>query len=375
MASTYHRKDSRFIWIRYRDSSGRWQSKSTGYLVGNPGDRKQAELLAKKQTLIELTKRPIASVSHEFETWVAKWIAAKWGSDTTRGATKRYLNYFWTLLRYLKEKEITQPSVLKREHVIDYLEWRKKHGNKKMGNNGGGGRNTAINEMKFLAQILDEAISRGYIEKNPARKLGIKKDDSAEKVPWSEFEAEQVEKALAESNKFGWMHVTFLMGFYQAVRLRQSQIPLSRIDFQRRIIAYPSDRVKGGKGYSQPIDPTFYPILQELVSHRKSLGKSTLCEIPVLPSVEWRRFLDTLGFKHLVHHGLRATWITRAALAGVPESLAKRFVNHASSQVHAIYQKITATDLMPMLDAFALYRHKQALMPPSGEESVALQKA
>jgi integrase len=152
------------------------------------------------------------------------------------------------------------------------------------------------------------------------------------------------------------MHVTFLMGLYQAVRLRQSEIPLSRIDFRRRIIDYPSDKVKGGKGYSQPIDPAFYPMLQELVAHRQSIGKSMLCEIPILPSVEWRRFLDELGLKHLVHHGLRATWITRAALAGVPESLAKRFVNHASSQVHAIYQKITATDLMPMLDALALYR-------------------
>jgi integrase len=86
------------------------------------------------------------------------------------------------------------------------------------------------------------------------------------------------------------------------------------------------------------------------------MGKSMLCEIPLLPSVEWRKFLDELGLQHLVHHGLRATWITRAALAGVPESLAKRFVNHASSQVYVIYQKITAIDLMPMLDALALYR-------------------
>jgi integrase len=76
--------------------------------------------------------------------------------------------------------------------------------------------------------------------------------------------------------------------------------------------------------------------------------------LPSLRSSLWGCFLDELGFKDLVHHGLRATWITRAALAGIPESLAKRFVNHASSQVHAIYQKITATDLMPMLDsAFA----------------------
>jgi integrase len=261
------------------------------------------------------------------------------------------------MLRYFRERGIGQPSVLKREQVIEYLDWRKRNGTKKLCSNGGNGRNTAINEIKFLAQVLDEAVEREYVQKNVARKLGIKKEAPSEKFAWSNGEVAIVAKALEERDKYGWMHVTFLMGLYQAVRLRQAQIPISRIDFRRRIIDYPSGNVKGGKGYSQPIDVAFFPILQDLVEHRKSLGKATLCDLPKFgPSIEWRTFLDGLGLKHLVHHGLRATWITNAALAGVPESLAKRFVNHASSQVHAIYQKITATDLMPMLDALALYR-------------------
>lgn len=79
--------------------------------------------------------------------------------------------------------------------------------------------------------------------------------------------------------------------------------------------------------------------------------------------MQWREFLDTLGLHHLCHHGLRATWITQAALRGIPESLAKRFVNHASTQVHEIYQKITATDLMPMLDAFLLNGPAKPALP------------
>jgi hypothetical protein len=70
-------------------------------------------------------------------------------------------------------------------------------------------------------------------------------------------------------------------------------------------------------------------------------------------SLGWRRFLDGLGFRHLSHHGLRASWITKAALSGIPEAAAKRFVNHGSSAVHAIYQKITAGDLAPMLERLA----------------------
>jgi len=101
---------------------------------------------------------------------------------------------------------------------------------------------------------MDEAISRGCASVNPARRLGLEESAPSEKVAWSDFEVDRVAVALAERSKFGWMHVTFLMGLYQAVRLRQSQIPLSRIDFRRRIIDYPSNRVKGGQGYSQPFE-------------------------------------------------------------------------------------------------------------------------
>jgi integrase len=220
-----------------------------------------------------------------------------------------------------------------------------------------------------LAQVLEEAERRGYIQQNPARKLRLTKTPAKEKLPWSDDEIATVEAALEQRDRFGWLHVTFLMGLHQAVRLRQSEIPLSCIDFKRRLINYPNDYVKGRRGYCQPISTVFYPMLLDIVKHRKSIRKSTLCDIPnhnnneVPASVQWREFLDTLGLHHLCHHGLRASWITQAALRGVPESLAKRFVNHASTQVHEIYQKITATDLMPMLDAFLLNSTPKPVLP------------
>jgi integrase len=167
---------------------------------------------------------------------------------------------------------------------------------------------------------------------------------------------------LEKRDRFGWLHVTFLMGLYQAVRLRQSQVPISCIDFRRRLITYPAITVKGGRAFSHPIDPDFLPVLKELVAYRKHLGKSTLCEIQggsaLPPSIVWRRFLNELGLPHLCHHGLRTTWITRAAVAGINEAQTRRFVNHASTQVHQIYQKIGSEDLHPMLEALALARRK-----------------
>ena len=44
--------------------------------------------------------------------------------------------------------------------------------------------------------LMDEAINRGYATVNPARRLHIEKS-APEKVPWSEFEVEQVANALA----------------------------------------------------------------------------------------------------------------------------------------------------------------------------------
>ena len=68
-----------------------------------------------------------------------------------------------------------------------------------------------------------------------------------------------------------------------------------------------------------------------------------------------RRFLDGLlskdaGFSEISHHGLRTTWITRAALSEgkITETFAKRFVDHASTEIHEIYQRISATDLSSM---------------------------
>jgi hypothetical protein len=48
----------------------------------------------------------------------------------------------WIISRKLR---VTRPVGLRGEHVINYLEWRKKHG---------GERNTAIHEIKFLGFIM-----------------------------------------------------------------------------------------------------------------------------------------------------------------------------------------------------------------------------
>jgi hypothetical protein len=356
MASTYRRPETTYIWISYKGADGKRRRVNTGYRWENPGERNQAEKLAKLKTLQELKNKPI-NTSSDWD-WIPGFIEQRWGHKKNGTLHLRH-RYFFQFKSFAHEKGIPGPSALRREHAAQYLDWRKERG---------AGRNTAIAELKVIGTIMAEAVERGYASTNPLRKMGLQQEEQAHKVPWTPQQVEMAIAAAEEIERFGWLHVALLLGRFQAIRIGQCRVPLSGVDLRRRIIHYPGSIVKGGKGYSQPIDPDFYPILCEIVAHRTELGKSTLCDLPQLQSVYIRYFLDALahhdgGFSLLVHHGLRATWITQAALAGISETLAKRFVNHASSEVHAIYQRITAGDLMPMLDALALARRNQEALP------------
>ena len=355
MASIYRRPETNYIWITYKGEDGKRKRVNTGYRWDNNIERFQAEKLAKAKTFEELKNKPIKERGGW--DWIPEFIEARWGQKKN-GTLNLRKKYYFTFRKFVDEKGIAIPGAVRREHASMFLEWRKQQG---------AGRNTAIAEIKVMGTILEEAVARGYMTANPFRKLGFKQEEQKHKVPWTPQQVEVALAAAEEVERFGWLHVALLLGRYQAIRLNQCQAPLVDVDLRRRIIHYPDSIVKGGKGYSQPIDPEFYPILCEIVEHRRKLGKSTLCDLPLCSSVLIRRFLDGLserdgdgGFRLLCHHGLRATWITQAALSGViTETLAKRFVNHASSEVHAIYQRITATDLLPMLDAFVLARNKQ----------------
>jgi hypothetical protein len=348
MAFSYTRPDSPFIWISFKTPEGKRQRKNTGFRKENAGDRILASRLVKDQTIEEM--RGAAPKDFNGWAWASGWIDARWGHKPAGRTIKCYRRYLFRWLQYFEQKGVTGPRGVTREHVLDYMAWRAKQG---------GGRNTSINEIIWLGSMLAEAVRRRYIEENPASGLELQYEERQEKVVWAQHESDMVGQTLEERDRYGWMRVTFLMGLWQAARMLQAQVPLGSIHFDRHIIDYPGSIVKGGKAFSQPINPPFFETLLEIANHRARRGKHTLCDIPERPSLEWRRFLDKLGLRHLSHHGLRATWITRAALAGVPEALSRRFVNHASQLVHQIYQKIGASDLLPMLDALNLKRQNE----------------
>ena len=299
MASLYKRNGN--WWVRYK-VGGVWKGKATCYRIDRKNETRLAKLVAARLTDRELAETPQSATSERLLEWVPGWLKLVWGTGPVR-TLKRYQRIWRVLADYLQTHSIEVAGQVTRELCLAYPEWRLQHHV---------GRNTSLAELNLLVQILDESIKGGELNRN----------------------------------HFGdWLHVTFLLGLFQAARLRQGMVPLECIDFSRQVITYPANIVKGGRPHSQPIDPRVLETLRAIVVMRQSQGAATLCDVPVVGSVEWRRFLDSLGLPELSQHGLRATYITRAALAGVPMSLTMKFVNHASAEVHRIYQVIGVDDL------------------------------
>jgi integrase len=331
MASIYTKNGSKLIWIRYKDAAGVWRGKPSGYSTENFGERRQAELLARRQSEIEKTRAQ--NVGAAFEDWVLPWIVMKYGG--TQNTLNAYRGHWQKLAKFCAHADIHFAPQIRREFAQQYLAWRTDE-------TGGAGRNTAIQEIKFMGMVLEEGIPRGFCDTNPLRKLGMKKDRSLGKELWTD-EQIRVVQAHIEKTKTLWQRVTFYFGLYQACRLRQCQVPLAGIRLNIGTIQYPDVVVKGGEAYSQPIDPRFLPILEELLHTAKKANMKRLCDVKWDASLIWRTTLDRCGFQHISHHGLRATWITRAAESDVPEGLAMAFCHHSNAEVHRVYKKISVS--------------------------------
>lgn len=328
MASIYHKGKSSFIWIRYKSENNQWKGKPTKYCWKNLGDVRQAKLLAQKRSEVEQV-RPGRGSNQNFSAWVVAWLTSKYGG-TNRRTLERYLQTWRVLQQYLDENGLLAPYQIQRYFGEGYLAKRLQKVN----------RNTAIHDIKIFGMILEEASHREFITKNPLRRLGLKRGPVQHKVVWKDEEIQAVAAQLVTTPR--WMQCTFYFGLYQACRLRQCQLPLDNIDLVRNIISYPAVLAKTAVDFAQPIDPRFAPILKGLIAEARQAGDTTICTVPWDASLRYRALFKKLNLPHLCHHGLRATWITRAAIAGVLEVEAMAFVSHSSREVHAVYRRLTS---------------------------------
>lgn len=325
------------LWVRFK-RGGKWVGERTPWKVGDRAGEKKARQLAAKRSLEEMAAGA-RNPSGEFSDWVDAWLLQKYGTQKTKTYSIYSAQWEW-ISRWLAERGLKHPQDITRESLSDYREWRKpREGVRRKG----ASLNTIIPEVRTFGRILKEAKLRGYCQDVVTRDLGWKPEDRREYEPWTNDEIDRALKASeALPKKDLWIRAALILGTYQASRSAQMEVPLSAIDFEAGMIHWPKEVMKGKKrDWVQPLDPRAAALLKPIVEARRLAGHKTLADRPTLYALRVRRWLDSkaLGIPKQLH-GLRATWITKAALAGIPEAVSRAYVHHAGEEVHRIYQRI-----------------------------------
>lgn len=337
---------------------------SSGFLLSDPQGKRKARDYATARAIDSATARGAAS-AESYAAWVEAWIKDHY---RRRARTRdRYLGA-WSYLRdYLSEEKVHYPRTLTYAHVLGYVDWRTTQRKKSSGRTPS--RNTALLDIRVLAQVQREAIRRGFARDNPAARTGMQRDDSPEKPEITDEEVTAIRAALLAREghlplQDRWMSIAFEIGLHQGCRLQETSVDFRDIDLRRDTITF---RAKGGKVFGTRIHPDLKPLLQQL---RDTRAQRT-CALPRLPSKAWWTFFREIRLEHLCFHCTRVTVVTRMARAGVPIQQAMAFVGHASELIHKIYQRLKPADLSACTAAvsYAASRSAGAPQPPAVPDS------
>lgn len=330
MAFLYKRARSPYWWIRYLDDTGHTISESTGKRWDSVQQSREAKQIRAAKEVMERAAPPKERSERELSSWVPRWLATTYKSQ--ENTLEAYLGAFGSLMRFFGEQNVRSASQITRAMCFDYIDWRQR---KENGGTGDGAcRNTALHNLRILRIILNEAIEREHIKKNPASKMGLKPDAPAEK-----HEITEEQRAVVESsNLTDWQRISWAIAINQGCRLAETSLPLSDVDFANDTITF---TLKGKRRFTTKLMPDLKPMLQKL--------KDSGCHLTWGPfhrnaSRDWSRHLESLGMP-FTFHSTRVTVITKLARAGVNEQQAIRFIGHCSSEVHAIYTRLKVDDL------------------------------
>lgn len=347
IASIYPR--GRIWWIAFRDDAGKLCRESTGMLVNNGPQTRVALQMEAEKTLAERKAR--GPVGREgWDRWVGEFIALRYRHKPQ--SLLRYEVAWRTLRMFLEERGILIPRHLTRAHCFEYFAWRDK-ANKSKGKYRAE-HNTALLEIKFLALVMKEAVLRGYAGANPCRELGIKRAPVRKRPMFQREWLERIEAniaAMPDGPVKEFFDVSHRIAVHQGCRISETHLdPMTQVDIANRTITF---RAKGGKMHCTALHPALVPIFVEM----QRLRKTETYLKPKSPSKLWFNFLTKIGLKavhkYVCFHSYRVSVSTWLAQRNVPERKAMRYVGHASTTVHAEYQRLEVGDSRDAVDALS----------------------
>lgn len=329
---------SPYWYLRSRNlDSGRWGEKSTALRVDIPEDSRKAQRLADKASAQE-SRIGTPKNSPAFIAWVPDYLAHHWrnpGSESPR----RYAGAWQAIRMFLEEQGLDYPRQVRFHHGEAFLRWRLAT----PVNSRNVVHNTALLELKFLSQLINEAIRREFTESNPIARLGIAR--SAPKIK-EELSDRMIKKARAALKpQPTWMADAFEVGLYTGCRFNECEIPVTSINLKKRTIRMVDskrDENDPKKFFTIPVHPELFSTLQRLVGQARAAHRSAILTLSHDKNGRINKILKkTVG---VTFHSLRVTFITRCHRGGLTEHDAMRLVNHSSQLVHRIYSQLNVED-------------------------------
>lgn len=344
MASLIAKQGSRFWHMKFKDAEGIWRLRSTALLRTDARQTAGARVMEAELNAAQINQALDKRAAESGWGFVEEYLPTCSANPNTRNTYRNRWN--WISL-YLAEHKLRTPQEIEYKHSSEYIKWRtewKKRTGKIVC------RNTAIYDVNFFSQLMEEAARRKLCAGNPLVKLKLIKDDPDEKPEIADAEFQIILPALEKlPREKQWMKYSFLIAMHTGCRLGDTRMEKMLWDFGRNVLTFLAP--KGGKkrNFSIPMPAALRPLLLEIYKNKLQ----PQLKFPFQPSRKWQHFLQTLGLDHLCFHCLRVTFITRLARHGVPLAHAMRLVNHASTTIHRIYQRLGVDDVREVPELFS----------------------
>lgn len=341
--SVYPRKDSPYWWIAYYcpRRMKRVSGEKTPFRREDPGSHRKALALAVEKAQAAASAKQEGGAS--WESWVVAWLRLKHRQSPL--TLQNYLTRWRHIGEYLDQEKLYTPRHVAPDFGEKYIAWRMAQTRPASGKSPC--YNTCLMELALLARVVREAIRRGFADHNPVERLGLQKDDPDEKPEITDDEIKLIREALVFRPE--WMQVSFEIAIHQGCRLKETQIPLERID-----LTSTPPRVqfhaKGKKVFTTQLHPDLVPMFKRFKAERRPVS----CKHPAMAAKEWHFFFKEIELPHLCFHCTRVTVVTRMARAGVPVQQAMAYVGHANTLIHKIYQRLKPADVGPAILALQI---------------------
>lgn len=368
MAHFFKQNKSPYYYISYVDSNGKRQRHATrfyhdrnafeesiskiikGYAIAGRAAAISARW-KKEQTNAELYRLDMAAKEKrvilsggkaaQWDNWVPNFIRRRWNHEKTFNDAIRWWAFFHADV--LIPQGIEHPAELTVEAWDICVDELKRLKPKIC-------IQTINNHCSKMRIIMHEAVKREYCSINPLvdfkvhgqsrKKIRYPFDDGEIDAIWSELNAPIRSHCKGSRAPWPrWMARTFALGLYHGARIQATRMHAHQINLNRGYVVF---KEKGYANHEVPIMPSARPFFEEIVHE----GSNALDVSQWSMTANFSRLFKSIGLEQHTFHDTRRTCITRMALVGIPEQLARRYVNHASSLVHEVYIKIQPEEIV-----------------------------